>query len=114
MVWSARRNDPVASAIFRRQRAWRAGIDEAGNAFRLAGATTTLALEQEALAGGQSLADTAVAQLGDAMDLTTVRLLAPIDHADPAHLLVSGIGLTHLGFAEGATRCTRRQVPART
>jgi hypothetical protein len=28
------------------------------------------------------------------------RILAPIDHRDPAHLLVSGTGLTHLGSAE--------------
>src|SRR6266540_286738 len=30
------------------------------------------------------------------------RVLAPIDHADPAHLLVTGTGLSHLGSA--ATR----------
>ena len=30
-----------------------------------------------------------------------VNLLCPIDHPDPAHLLVSGTGLTHLGSAEG-------------
>ncbi len=35
------------------------------------------------------------------MDLGEVTLLAPIDHEDPAHLLVSGTGLTHLGSAEG-------------
>src|SRR5690606_38856958 len=29
------------------------------------------------------------------------RLLAPIDHADPAHLYMTGTGLTHLGSAEG-------------
>jgi hypothetical protein len=28
------------------------------------------------------------------------RLLSPIDHPDPAHLLVSGTGLTHLGSAD--------------
>jgi len=28
------------------------------------------------------------------------RILAPIDHPDPAHLLVTGTGLTHLGSAE--------------
>jgi hypothetical protein len=28
------------------------------------------------------------------------RVLAPVDHPDPAHLLVSGTGLTHLGSAE--------------
>lgn len=29
------------------------------------------------------------------------RLLPPIDHPDPAHLYVTGTGLTHLGSAEG-------------
>lgn len=29
-----------------------------------------------------------------------VRILAPIDHPDPAHLLLTGTGLTHVGSAE--------------
>ena len=29
------------------------------------------------------------------------RVLNPIDHKDPAHLIVTGTGLTHLGSAEG-------------
>jgi hypothetical protein len=29
------------------------------------------------------------------------RVLAPIDHPDPAHLVLTGTGLTHLGSAEG-------------
>lgn len=32
------------------------------------------------------------------------RLLAPIDHPDPAHLLVAGTGLTHLGSADARDR----------
>ena len=32
------------------------------------------------------------------------RLLAPIDHPDPAHLHLTGTGLTHLGSAEGRDR----------
>ena len=31
--------------------------------------------------------------------LSTRRILPPLDHPDPAHLLVSGTGLTHLGSA---------------
>jgi hypothetical protein len=31
-------------------------------------------------------------------------LLAPVAHPDPAHLLVSGTGLTHLGSAEGRAK----------
>ena len=33
--------------------------------------------------------------------LAEQRLLCPIHHPDPAHLLISGTGLTHLGSAEG-------------
>ena len=31
--------------------------------------------------------------------LATLRILPPLDHPDPAHMLVSGTGLTHLGSA---------------
>ena len=31
-------------------------------------------------------------------------MLAPIDHKDPAHVFVTGTGLTHLGSAEGRDR----------
>lgn len=70
-------------------------------AYKVNGATSTLALAQAALAAGESLASYAGARLGDAVDLAKVSLLSPIHHADPAHLLVSGTGLTHLGSAEG-------------
>ena len=70
-------------------------------AYKVNGATSTLALAQATLAAGESLASYAGARLGDAVDLAKVRLLSPIHHADPAHLLVSGTGLTHLGSAEG-------------
>jgi hypothetical protein len=32
------------------------------------------------------------------------RLLAPVDHPDPAHMLVTGTGLTHLGSADARDR----------
>jgi len=35
-----------------------------------------------------------------AAELMAGRILAPIDHEDPAHLIMSGTGLTHLGSAE--------------
>ena len=42
---------------------------------------------------------------GEAVDLHAEleagRLIAPIDHEDPAHLHMTGTGLTHLGSAEG-------------
>ncbi|RYD87478.1 MAG: FAH family protein, partial [Sphingomonadales bacterium] len=36
-----------------------------------------------------------------AQELAAGRLLAPIDHPDSAHLILTGTGLTHLGSAEG-------------
>jgi hypothetical protein len=86
-----------------------AALDDRG-ARRVAGAGTTLALAQEALAAGASLADYVAAWLGDPVDLSVVRLLCPIDHADPAHLLVSGTGLTHLGSAEGRDQMHRAAI----
>ncbi|MBP1804977.1 AraD1 family protein [Rubellimicrobium aerolatum] len=61
-------------------------------------------LALEALASGRSLAETVAAHgLGEAVDLVAVagegRLLAPIHHPDPAHLHLTGTGLTHLGSA---------------
>ena len=49
--------------------------------------------------------------LGRPIDLARAlkekRVLAPIDCKDPAHLMVSGTGLTHLGSAEGRDRMHR-------
>lgn len=70
------------------------------------GVTSTRALAQRAIPANTSLANAArAAGLGVAVDiiaeLAAGRLLAPIDHDDPAHLVMSGTGLTHLGSAEG-------------
>ncbi|WP_346015444.1 AraD1 family protein [Sphingomonas sp. GC_Shp_1] len=75
---------------------------------RVTGATTTLALAEAAIAAGHGLA-AAVEQagLGEPVDLAAVTLLAPIDHADEAHLLLTGTGLTHLGSAEGRDKMHR-------
>lgn len=70
-------------------------------ALRINGVTTTLELAQMALAQGKKLADLAAELAGDPVDLGAVELLLPIDAADPAHLIVAGTGLTHLGSAEG-------------
>jgi hypothetical protein len=76
-------------------------LDASGQAFRLNDTASTLSLTQDALTQGISLAALATARRGDALDLASVTLLSPIDHADSAHLLVRGTGLTHLGSAEG-------------
>lgn len=78
-----------------------AALDTEGNARRLTGIPTTLALAERALAEERSLTALAASLAGDPLDLASVRLLLPIDHADPARVLVSGTGLTHLGSAEG-------------
>ena len=81
------------------------------------GATTILALAGEAIAAGRGLADT-VAARGDGAAVDLAALLAagrvdtPVRHPDPAHLHLTGTGLTHLGSASardamhGATELT--------
>ncbi|WEK05565.1 MAG: GguC family protein [Candidatus Devosia phytovorans] len=71
------------------------------------GAASTYALAMVALDSGKGLgALVAELGLGETVDRDAIladgRLLAPIDHPDPAHLYVTGTGLTHLGSA--ATR----------
>jgi hypothetical protein len=77
-----------------------------GAARRVRGMETLYALAGAALAQGCGLEAAAERLgLGEAVDLDEAlrdgRVLAPIDHPDPAHLLLSGTGLTHLGSAEG-------------
>ena len=49
---------------------------------------------------------------GDSVDYDQVleqrRLLVPLDHPDPSHLLVSGTGLTHLGSAMARNQMHRK------
>lgn len=78
-----------------------AAIDDEGLAWRLEGCTSTRDLANEAHRGTESLHSFAASRRGDRLDLNTVKLLSPIDHDDPAHVIVSGTGLTHLGSAEG-------------
>ncbi len=78
-----------------------AALTSAGDALRVTGVASTLELVQLALENGKGLAQLATDRAGDPVDLAALTLLCPIDHADPAHLLVSGTGLTHLGSAEG-------------
>jgi hypothetical protein len=80
---------------------------------RLAGIETVRALAAAALAANVSLIEQ-IGKTGDAgaVDLATVTLLPPIDHADPAHLLMTGTGLTHLGSAEGRDQMHRSMTEA--
>ncbi|HSV01361.1 MAG TPA: AraD1 family protein [Roseiarcus sp.] len=70
------------------------------------GARTTLDLARQAIAEGASfrklIADRGVGKPVDlARALKDRRFLSPVDHKDPAHVIVTGTGLTHLGSAEG-------------
>jgi hypothetical protein len=78
-----------------------AALDADGQAWRLDDTPSTLALAADALSSGVGLVELASARRGETIDLARVTLLTPIDHPDPAHVLVSGTGLTHLGSAEG-------------
>lgn len=85
-----------------------AALRDGGAPHIVPGAETTLALARRAIAEGATLAALVdAAGEGEALDLGTVELLAPIDHADPAHLLMTGAGLTHLGSAEGRDKMHR-------
>lgn len=76
-----------------------AAIGPDGQARALTGAGSVLEAAKSALASGQTLAHVA-ARAEEPVDLAAVELLTPIDHPDPAHLILSGTGLTHLGSAE--------------
>ncbi len=65
-----------------------------------------MSLALQAIAAGQTLAERIdAAGLGDPVDLEKAagegRLGLPITHPDPAHFVVAGTGLTHLGSADG-------------
>ena len=85
-----------------------------GTAARLLDAPDTVYdLVLEAIAAACGLAELSAARAGSkTVDLDAVeaegRLLVPLDHPDPAHMLVSGTGLTHLGSAESRDKMHRK------
>jgi len=73
------------------------------------GVDSVRALAGRAIADGLGLMDLVAGwEAGDPVDLEAElaagRLVAPIDHHDPAHLHMTGTGLTHLGSAEGRNK----------
>jgi hypothetical protein len=71
----------------------------------LDGFTSTYELARHAARRGQPIAELAAAAPSDARAalgdlLADGRVLAPLDHPDPAHCFVTGTGLTHLGSAQ--------------
>lgn len=68
------------------------------------GVSSTYELAQMAIRDGSGLAEAIAKQgISETVDYETVvadgRLLPPMTHPDPAHMLVTGTGLTHLGSA---------------
>jgi len=85
-----------------------AALHQGERALTVPGAATTLQLAESACRELRSLAEVVATRgAGEPVDLSQVELLAPIDHLDPAHLLVSGTGLTHLGSAQERDRMHR-------
>jgi hypothetical protein len=83
------------------------------------GARTTLDLAAQAIEAGLPLrklvADRGVGKPVDlAAALKEKRVLNPVDHKDPAHVYVTGTGLTHLGSAEGRDKMHRNLADAET
>ncbi len=82
-----------------------AAADDNG-ARRIDGATSIYELARLAIEQSTTLSALATARLSnETIDLAAAdregRLLPPIDHPDPAHVYLTGTGLTHLGSAEG-------------
>jgi hypothetical protein len=88
-----------------------AALDEHGKARRLSDVSSVIDLAGLALRDGLSLSAAAGARAAEGVDLSAVTLQAPIDHADPAHILLSGTGLTHLGSVEGRDKMHKQAVP---
>jgi len=101
--------------FFSRQATLAVGMpDESGRQLRLLdGVERVYDLAQIALDQGQSLALAAEERVSDVTDdydavVAERRLLPPLDHPDPAHCLVSGTGLTHLGSADARDSMHRK------
>jgi len=82
----------------------RVGLVVGASIIVLKKAATTLDLARLALAEGKKLAAMASSLAGTATEdyaaaLKEKRVLTPVDHPDPAHCIITGTGLTHLGSA---------------
>ena len=83
----------------------RVGILQHDTIREIDGVESALALAQAAIAAQTGLEQLAAAKSGAqthayADVVAGGRLLAPLDHPDPAHCYVTGTGLTHLGSAD--------------
>ena len=76
------------------------------------GVSSTRELAHRAIEAGVGLADVISrcgfgAEVDPAAELSAGAIIAPIDQDDPAHLMMSGTGLTHLGSADARDRMHR-------
>ena len=83
----------------------------------LADVPGTRDLAMAAIAAGTTLERAAIARLSERRDayedvVAEGRLLPPLTHSDPAHCLVTGTGLTHLGSADARDRMHRSPADA--
>lgn len=83
-----------------------AACDDEGAAHVVDGVATTYELAWAAISAGISLAEQVKRNgTGEVVDidaaLASGQVDLPISHTDPAHLIVAGTGLTHLGSADG-------------
>lgn len=91
----------------------RVGIVD-GDAVRALDAVATMRdLAQLAIAAGRTLEQQALAAAGNEQFdyqqlLAELRVLAPVDHEDHAHMLISGTGLTHFGSAASRDQVQRK------
>jgi hypothetical protein len=97
--------DGGARCVAALESARQGGTGGAIRAIRLDSVRSLYQLAGAALAEGRSLRDAALARrTAEVLEIgggsSGVRLLPPIDHPDPAHLYLTGTGLTHLGSAE--------------
>ena len=82
----------------------RVGIVDGAKLRILDGVDSVHRLALDAIAAGKPLAEMAQSRAGKASAdydavIASGRILPPVDHPDPAHLFVTGTGLTHLGSA---------------
>jgi hypothetical protein len=81
----------------------------------LGGVVSVYELARRAMQSGQGLSDLAAGVAAEGQEelaglLAEGRLRAPLDHPDPAHCLITGTGLTHIGSAQA--RDSMHQVQA--
>jgi hypothetical protein len=94
-------------------------VRDADTVEALAGELMLYDLALEAIRSGRSLSQVLTENEPDhEVDYETLiverRLLPPLDHPDPAHMLITGTGLTHLGSADARDKMHKAAVETMT